>query len=741
LNFLWQDFAILKVSSLTMKVFLLLIFFPVITFSQSRTDLMRCEKEAQMVTVIRDTWGVPHIYGKTDANAVFGLLYTECEDNFKQVEENNLEMLGRIAEVYGQQYLYSDLQMRLIYDTAKAIRDYRQSPGWLRALCDAAADGVNYYLYTHPQVKPALLFHFYPWYALLRTNGSISATQTGGITLGDMKGLYPADNRVAYVDKQAVSMERDPTGSNGFAVSPSKTQSGNAILYINPHVTFYYRSEVQMVSDQGLDVYGAVTWGTFFVFQGFNQYCGWMHTSGETDVADLFKEVVVTKRDTLFTKYGPRLLPVTARKISIRYTKDGAVEEKKFTTYYSVHGPVMGIRNGVWLSLRENNRSMKALMQSWLRTKTKGFASFKEVMNLRSNTSDNTVFADNRGNIAYWHGNFVPHRNNLFDYSQPVDGSTPLSDWKGSYPLDAIVHVVNPATGFIQNCNSTPFSVSGKSSPKKVDYPVYMAPDGENFRAINAVKLLSEARDLTVDRMIRDIGYNHHLTAFDWIIPALLHDFDSLPSSDTMRLHLQEAIALLRVWNKYSSDTSVATALAIELGYRLFQTMQVPAGRFTRTDAVGQLEGRLSKRVPGDLLVLLDQTLNDLAGKFGTWKISWGAINRYQRTADGLFDDRKPSLPVGLGSSLFGSIPSFASRRFPHTIERYGTAGNSFVACVEFGKRVTAKSIVTGGQSSDPSSKHFSDQSQMFIDGNFKDVLFYKEDVLKHLEKSYHPGQ
>ncbi|MGZ4048924.1 MAG: penicillin acylase family protein, partial [Bacteroidia bacterium] len=157
-----------------MKLLLLFIFIPLISFSQhfSQQEIGRCKQEAQSVTIIRDTWGVPHIYGKTDADAVFGLLYSQCEENFKQVEENNLEMMGRLSEVYGQQQLYSDLEMRLIYDTAKAISDYKHSPSWLKKLCNAAADGVNYYLYKHPEVKPAVLTYFHPWFELLRTNGS-----------------------------------------------------------------------------------------------------------------------------------------------------------------------------------------------------------------------------------------------------------------------------------------------------------------------------------------------------------------------------------------------------------------------------------------------------------------------------------------------------------------------------------------------------------------------------------------
>jgi acyl-homoserine-lactone acylase len=726
-----------------LKLLPVILFIPTLSYSQnfSKKEIDRYKQEAQRATIIRDNWWVPHIYGKTDAATVFGLLYAQCEESFKSVEENNLEMLGRLSEVYGVKQLYSDLQMKLIYDTAKAINDYTHSPAWLKKLCDAAADGINYYLYKHPETKPEVLTHFEPWFALMRTNGSISATQNGGITLADMKNLYPADNDVSYLDKSKRFYDEDPVGSNGFAVAPAKTLSKNAILYINPHVTFYYRSEVEMESDEGLKAYGAVTWGTFFVFQGFNQYCGWMHTSGETDVADLFKETVVKKGGNLFTKYDNERKPVIKREIIIRYKKDNGFAEKNFTTYATIHGPVMGSRNGQWLSLRENNRSLTALEQSWLRTKAKGFEEFKKIMNFRSNTSDNTVFADNKGNIAYWHGNYVPKRNKNFDYSLPVDGSTSLSDWSGIYALDSIVHVYNPTTGFIQNCNSTPFTVSGSSSPHKENYPVFMAPDGENFRAVNAVKLLQQAKNITIDKMIHDIGYNHYLAAFDLIIPVLLKDFDTRIATDSSKNNLKEVIDYLRLWNRSSADTSVATTIAIEFGYRFIQKIAPVTNRYQQTDAVGQLSKAIATTNATERLQLLMETVDDLRKRFGTWKVMWGSVNHYQRPADGIFSDGIPSLPLGLASSNFGSLPAFASRRFPNTNLRYGVAGNSFIAAVEFGKKVKAKTVVTGGQSFDPASKHYSDQAQMYIDGNFKEVLFYKEEVLKHVEREYHPGE
>lgn len=725
-----------------MKFFACLLLFPLFSFSQfTNTEIARYKSTAERVTIIRDNWGVPHIYGKTDADAVFGLLYAQCEENFNQVEENNLEMMGRLSEVYGKEHLYADLQMRMIYDSAAAKADYKKSPSWLKKLMDAAADGVNYYLYKHPEVKP-LIKKFEPWFSLMRTDGSISATQTGGLTVKHMMNLYPVnDQTTSFIENNVPSFENEPTGSNGFALSPSRTESKNAILYINPHTSFYFRSEVHLVSEEGLNTYGAVTWGTFFVYQGFNEYCGWMHTSSYADVADLFMEKVEKKNEEYYYLYDDKSLPVKNRKISISYKEGNKISEANFNTYSTIHGPVMGSKDKYWLSLKEKNRSMDALVQSWLRTKAKGLTEFKKLMDLRINNSNNTVFADNKGNIAYWHGNFIPIRDTKYDYSLPVDGSTSKTNWKGVHPVSETVHVYNPASGWIQNCNSTPFTVSGNSSPKKENYPVYMAPDGQNFRGINAERLLSSAKEVTLDKMIREIGYNKYLSAFEVLLPALFNAYDSIPASEKNNSILQEVIIILKNWDMYSSDTSVAATIGIEWAYRMSAMPSSYNNPYDASNAVKQVQSMVSNTTAVEKIELLFQTLDNLEKRFGKWKIAWGQTNRYQRTTDKGFDDKKPSLPVGLGPGTWGSLPSFATRRFPNSNMRYGVSGNSFVACVEFGKKIKAKSVIVGGQSFDPASKHFTDQAQMYIDGKFKDVLFYKEDILKNSERSYHPGE
>jgi acyl-homoserine-lactone acylase len=723
---------------MTKQLFLILLLVPSFSLGQkfSSNEIHRFRNEAARVTIIRDNWGVPHIYGKTDADAVFGLMYSECEDNFKGIEKNYLYQLGRQSEANGEQEFYTDVQLQLIADSADAIKDYKTSAPWFKKLMVAFADGVNYYLYKHPEVKPAVFKHFEPWYALMFTDGSVSATVTGGINLSETRKFYGGTSPDFSAVYTPSIIERE-IGSNGFALAPSKTASGHAMLYINPHVPFYFRSEVQIVSDEGLNVYGAVTWGQFFVYQGFNPHCGWMHTSSYADVGDLYAEKMTKKDGKWFYEYNGVLRPVTTRKLTFWVKKGDSVEKKVITGYYTHHGPVLGSRDGKWLALKANNRSYKALLESWLITKANSFDEYKKAMGLLSNATNNTVYADDRGNIAFWYGNFMPRRDPKLDWTLPVDGSTPATEWQGLHTSDEIVHIYNPATGWIQNCNSTPFTSSGKSSPDKTKYPAYMAPDGQNYRAINAIKLLADAEKVSLDQLIEK-GYNHYLAAFDVLLPPLFKAYSNAP--DSVKNQLANPISLLHNWDRATAANSVASAIAIEWG-----TLMLRALPATKTDEAGtyqteRIDAMLQSMSDKQLLDLFSQNLADLSKRYGTWQVTWGDINRYQRPKDGVtFNDNLPSLPVGLTASQFGQLPSFQSRTM-NTKKRYGYSGNSFIAAVEFGTHITAKTIITGGQSFNPASTHFTDEAGMYIEGKFKDVLFYKKDVLKHAEKTYHPG-
>jgi len=723
-----------------MKYLWLLFLLPLQLNAQQNnaTNIQRWENMAKQVTIIRDNWGIPHVYGNTDAAAVFGLLYAQCEDDFQRVEMNYIEKLGRMAEVKGESSLYDDLLIRLQIDSTDAKNDYAKAPSWLKQLLDAYADGINFYLFKHPEVKPVLLNAFKPWYPLLWTDGSIGAIDIGGVTTNELKNFY--GNEHLPTAKIFSENEQLTSGSNGFAFAPSKTASGNAILYINPHVTFYFRPEVQMVSKEGLNAYGAVTWGQFFVYQGFNEHCGWMHTSSYADVADLYAEKVQQQNGKWMYYYNHQWLPIQQKQITIYYSNGGNKIAKTFTTYFTHHGPVMAQRNHQWIAVKAMNRSMNSLIQSWLRTKANNFDEFKKTMELYSNTSNNTVYADDKGNIAYWHGNFMPRRDTAYNWALPVDGTTAATEWKGLHTLNEIIHVYNPATGFIENCNSTPFTVSGSSSPLKQNYPHYMAPDGQNFRGVLAVKLWENATQLTLNKVIKT-AYNTHLSAFDILIPALLKAYDVEKNNYP---NLEQPIQLLQHWNRNASATSVATTLAIEWGQKLLPEIMKNKDEGDEADQVERTIRFVQQVSSVSLLQPLQRVIEQLTQNFGTWQVAWGDINRYQRltgSINEIFDDNKPSLPVGFAASTWGCIPSFVSKTFNGTKKRYGYNGNSFICAVEFGKIVKAKSLLTGGESGHVSSPHFTDQAAMYTNGVFKDVLFYKDDVLKHVTKQYQPGE
>ncbi|MCA8829024.1 penicillin acylase family protein [Hymenobacter pini] len=709
-------------------------------------EIARWQQQARQVTITRDTWGVPHVQGQTDADAVFGLLYAQCEDDFPRVETNYLDAIGRLAEVEGEAALYHDLRARLFMDTTQAIQLYQKSPAWMQQLLNAFADGTNYYLYTHPTVKPRLLRRFQPWMPLLFSEGSIGGN-ISVVPLERLKDFYGSQRKsTSWVRPDAGLLEREPVGSNGFAIAPAKSASGHPLLLINPHTSFYFRPEVQVTSRAGLNAYGAVTWGQFFVYQGFNEHCGWMHTSSQADSMDEYLETIEQKNGKYYYRYGRKLRPVQTATVTLPYRQaDGSIGRRQFTTYRTHHGPVVGqLSDTQWLTVRMMDTPLAALEQSFLRTKATDYASFREVMKLNGNASNNTVFADSKGTIAYWHGNFMPRRNPQFNWSQPVDGSNPATEWRGLHKVEELVQVRNPASGWIQNCNATPYTVSGPSSPARSHYPAYMAPDAENYRGINAVRVLGRKSVFTLDTLIA-AAKDPYLAGFEELIPALTKDVQTVqdgPNPPTAEV--LEAARLLQGWDRRYARTSVPQTVATYWAERILRLARsrVPANQ--PLDYISLTQFTISHTTAPEKVTALQETLDELTQDFGTWRTAWGEVNRFQRLTGNVqetYRDDQPSLPVAFTSSAWGSLAAFGSKSRPGTKKRYGDVGNSFIAVVEFGPRVKARSVLAGGNSNQPTSPHFRDQAPLYAEENFKDVWFYPEDIQQHVERTYSPGQ
>ncbi len=412
---------------------------------------------------------------------------------------------------------------------------------------------------------------------------------------------------------------------------------------------------------------------------------------------------------------------------------------KEFTIYRTHHGPIMAMQNDKWIAMQSNNRSLNGLIQSWSRTKANSFEAFKKNMDLRSNVSNNTVYADDQGNIAYWHGNFMPKRDPNINWKNPVDGSTSATDWKGLHTVDETVHLYNPTNGWLQNCNATPFTVSGPGSISKKKYPIYMAPDPENFRGINAVRVLASKDKYDIPGLI-NAGYDTYMSAFDVLLPSLFKASRS-PIANDIKPDITKAVQILSEWDRRTATNSIATTIGIHWAEKV--VMDLTRGRGRDIDLTLELPRMLAEMPDGKKIAYLNEVLKKLKSDFGTWEVPWGDINRFQRidnTMKPKFDDNLPSVPSPFSSSSWGTLPSFNSRSYDGSKKRYGYGGNSFVCAVEFGKKIKAQSLLAGGESGDPKSKHFKDQLEMYTKGQFKDVLFYKEDVLKNMEEQYIPG-
>ena len=742
-----------------MRTLLLPAFLFLLT-AASPPELARLRSEASHVTITRDDWGIAHVHGRSDADAVFGMIYTQAEDDLPRIEANYLTNLGRTAEAEGEKAIWQDLRARLYVSPAELKADYTKSPPAMRRLMDAWADGLNYFLATHPSVHPRVITHFEPWMVMSFTEGSIGG-DIERIDLDKLRDFYSSSRHPELVSRSmntAMGSSREPSswmlkqvqhddakslepqGSNGIAIAPKLTGDGGSLLLINPHTSFYFRSELQMSSNEGLDAYGAATWGQFFIYQGFNPHLGWMHTSSGVDNVDEFAEKVERRGKGYCYWYGRTCRPLTQRPITIKYrTPDGLLASRHFTALMTHRGPIVAAENGRWIAFAMMDRPVEALQQSYLRTKATELASYMRVSNLKANSSNNTVFADDRGEIAVLSPQFMPRRDNRFDYTRPVDGSNPAADWHGLHEPSALPNTIDPPNGWVFNSNDWLYSAAGPYSPKPQDFPAYLDTAGESYRTIHATRLLSQPVKWSLDRL-QIAAFDSAQPSFEVLVPMLVAAWQALPPSDPRKARLAQPIAMLNSWDKRWSVASVPNTLAQFWGDELSKAA-VSRHWNDRRNFFRHMEA-LS---PEEKLDTFAVGLARLGRDFGSWHVPWGEVNRFQRISpaiEGVFDDSKPSIPVGFTSNKWGSLASFGASQKPGTKKWYGTNGNSFVAVVEFTPRgPRARAVTAGGESGHPESAHFNDEAVRYATGNLRDVYFTAAQLKGHTERVYHPGE
>ena len=712
----------------TSMVLLLLLFSlnPVLGAVVSSADAM-----ARSVTIYRDGYGVPHVYGPTDASVVFGLAYARAEDEFEKVELFYIRSLGRLSEVYGEAGFAWDAMVRALEITELSHKEYARAAPPIRALCDAWAAGINHFLAKNPETKPILLDRFEPWWPF-----------AGERTMWNLYML--TGSQIAFDDVRALGVPPKPTvldagpeiehegGCNQWAIAPSKTASGNAMLFINMMIPLDAPYEAHLHSDEGYCMSGIMAYGdSIMPVLGHNEHLGWTFTHNNIDYIDLYTVDFADPENPLAYRHEDRHRLATEWTETIKVKEQAGLVERTVVLRKTHHGPILGAKDAQSVAVKVGGIEQGGILQQFYAMgRARNLEEFKAALDRNAIVNQNVAYADRDGNIFYVYNGLFPRRNPEMDWSTPADGSDGTMDWNGYHSLAERPQLLNPPCGYVQNCNSTPFLTTSESNPAEKDYPAYMVPrERDNARANASRRILDEEGKLSFDAWARHF-FSSRVPVAERVVPQLLDGLETggaaAGSADEAQNRRTEALGLIAAWDRESTIASIPTTLVMLWIEGLFKNGKNPRSAAPERKAA------------------LDNVLDRLEIDFGTWKVAWGEVNRLQRveqSAGESFSDAKESVPVrGVGGDS-GSMFAFIARQAPGQKRRYGVYGNSFVSVIEFGPTVRACSVIAYGQSNDPKSPHYFDQAPLYAAGELKPACFERGEIERNAESVYHPGE
>ena len=690
--------------------------------------------QAESVELHRDQWGVPHIYADTDAGAVYGYLYAQAQDNFWQIEDSYIQALGRYAEVVGEQGLASDYLNRALQLSTLARKEYEAMNLAHQRLLQAGARALNDAV-TDEGIEARLIAKFEPWHILAHAKfyqyqlfvfgrARISNDEIVAFLGSNMTGAGQSLSQVnfelgslALASRNAVADAHQHAGSNTWAIHGSRTKSGETYLFINPHQPYFGPGqwyEGHVVSKEGLQFSGASFPGTPFPTIGHNGVLGWSHTVNEPDIVDVYTLDVSSKEEELSYRFGDQYRPITQWRETILVKTEDGLEERQFQFMSSHHGPILAERDGKLLAVRMAQYVEGGqLVQRLAMVKSRSLDEFKSALGMLATPMFNTMYADAEGNIYYAYYGAVPRRDEQFDWSKPVDGSDPRTEWQGYHPLDELPTITNPETGYLQNCNATPFLATGDGANlSAADYPSYMVSEGDNNRSRMSRVLLGGDEKFSW-RRFKEMTWDTRVIEADVELPRLEQEF---AARDVTSSDLNRALKKLLSWDRVATVSSTETTL-----YFFYRNTM--------------LRGGIS-----DPVEAFKHAVSYMQETYGSTDVAWGDVNRLQRAhTSGLrgFDDDAESLPVAGGpGNPFGTIFNFYARPQAGKQKMYGVAGHSFVSVARFGEKTHAESIMVFGANSNPESPHYFDQSRLFAEKTYKSAWFNTEDVVKNAQSS-----
>lgn len=715
-------------------------------------------------TIYRDGYGVPHVFGPTDASIAFGSAWVQAEEDWPAVERNFLRASGRGAELLGEEALADDYVARALEIPRLSREEYERSDPRMKAMLEAYADGFNVYLEAQPDAR-GILERVEPWHTLalirfkyhqleflayagfeeaylerLLRDGWPEGGEAGAAVspVSSTDDLH-SGSIMRFASTLRGPMGDIPLGSNEWALGPSRTAEGTTMLLVNPHQSFFGVEryvEIHFRSEQGLEFSGLSRFGFLLPYMGNNARLGWTYTDNYADISDLYVERFDDPAAPLAYRYGDgtRMAETWTETVNVA---DGSERTLRF--WKTHHGAIVGLDgDGRPLAAklaRLEDGGWFAQLDAMIRAQS--LAEFQAAAGRLGIAYMNLMYADADGNIWYLYGSAVPRRDPSFAWREPVDGSDPRTEWGEYHPLGDLPQILNPSSGFLLNTNSAPFVVTDSVPFARADFPPYMIGDEENnARAVSSRRVLEAMDGVTFDEFARAV-WDTRLSLADSLLPVLFAEREALgnapPGQDLGALApgspgaaaLDAALERLKAWDRRAAIESVETTWWVIANERWFTNPTLQARPFGHLEALaGVLEG--------------------LHRDWGRTEVAWGELNRLQRPPsqdDDDFSDDLPSVPVAGAPGALGSVFVFHIGDWGRTNVRYGEHGNSFMKVIEFGPVARGRSLLVFGQSGDPDSPHFFDQAELYSDRQFKPAWFTREEVEANAVESYVPGE
>jgi acyl-homoserine-lactone acylase len=707
--------------------------------TQYRPSRVQLDSIARQVTISRDEYGVPHVSAPTDAAAVFGFAYAQAEDNFWRVEENFILALGRGAEAHGEKFLDGDRLNRALGIPTLALAEYQRLPANLKELCDAYANGLNYFLATHSLVRPRLLRRIEPYYSLAfirynyYQNGFARDDAMQGATLRAAAIGSTRRDTVLWSRKDVDGLSSN-VGSNGWVVGPLRSATGHPLLFINPHLGFFGSGQVyegHLRSEQGWNFTGYTRLGFPFPYVGHNAALAWVSTDNAADLVDVYAETFDDPRRPLAYRYGNGYRLATKRTDSIRVVTPQGMQLRTFTTIDTHHGPVIGERDGKLLAIRMARFTDDGWLGEWYEmTRAKSVAELRQAMSPLKMLFGNVMAADTAGNIYYLYNGAVPRRDPRFDWTRAVDGADPRTEWKGFHSINELPQLLNPQSGWMQNCNTSPFWLTSAGNPDSSRFPSYMVRDGTNPRGARSRQILAaggRANGRFSFEEWKRLAFDTRVGMADSLLSGMTSGAQESATARA-RPDIREALDTLTKWDHRADTLSVATTL--------FVLWREQLRSLERAGAPGINE-------PARVADALTTVIDNLVAKTGSWRVRWGAVNRLRRVDESqaeALDNARPSVAVPGVNGAEGTIFTFYTQA-GSGMARYGVAGGTYVSVVELAPKIRALAVHTFGSSGHPESSHFFDQALLYARGEFRNAWFDPVDVLRHARAVYHPGE